>query len=165
MTDTNNIQTIKTEYEKAINATLASHTQVKLQSQLAYAKAIEHGKQTGDWFCFSDFINKLLNNNIAKGRHLFNIMKATNNNFTYNLTTKSIKQKEGFDKNATVILSDIWADNLTEVEKQTKAFTDESFKKSLLVLLKKAYKNGFTDDKINDLFNKQKQKAVVLATD
>lgn len=139
-------------YNNAMAAALASHSTTKAQTQIAYANAVAHGSEFGDWFLLADFINTCLKNHIATGSHLSKVLKTTNNGLVYNVAKKSIKQADEFDKTKTITIQNIWSSEFVDkTTKQMQAFTADTFVELLKKLFARATKNNIADDDIKSM--------------
>ena len=156
MTNTkeNNTDTLKQAYTLAINNVISKHFEVKQASQEAYTLAVKHGLQFNDWYLLADFINKMLENKITVGVHLFNILKATNKGLVYYPKEKKIKQGKNFIKEETLILSNIWDNAFTgRKEKQESIFNEDTFILRINNLIKKAIKQDLNKTKLKEALN------------
>ena len=154
MTNTNTNDTLKQAYTQAINTVINKHFEVKQASQEAYTLAVKHALQFNDWFLLADFINKMLENKITVGLHLFNILKATNKGLVYYPKEKKIKQGKNFIKEETLILSNIWDNAFTgKKEKQESVFNEDTFILRINNLIKKAIKEDLNKNKLKEALN------------
>ena len=146
-------------YNNYMQIVLTSHGQVKINTNLAYQEAVKHGINFGDWYLLADFITKMLINNVMTAKHLFNILKNTNDKLIYNRSKASIKQGKDFDKNNTVIIEELWTDQLTESKKQASIiFDSQKLTTAIQNLIKKAVKNNITKKKIKNLLIAESKK-------
>lgn len=139
-----------TQFDDLLDSVVKNHDKIKTNVFDLYSYAVNHAKESGDWSVLARLFVKLLKNKICSPVHLANVLKNTNSNLAFYYVKERIKQKEGFDKNATCIC-DFWS--FTESEKKVQAaFNDEKLLASLKNLIKKAIKNNIDKAVIQEKF-------------
>lgn len=139
-----------TQFDNLLDSVIKNHDKLKSNIFDLYSYAVNHAIQSGDWSVLARLFVKLLKNKICSPVHLANVLKNTNPNLTFYVVKERIKQKDGFDKNATCVC-DFWS--FTESEKKMQAaFDDEKLLASIKNLIKKALKNNIEKSVIQEKF-------------
>lgn len=143
---------IRLDFGRCLSGAVRSGATFKKNAQIAYEKAVVYGINTDNHSLLTRFFHTMNENKLIPTRALYDIIKNTNKDFTYNKETKALKQGKDFSKDNTIILQDIFSIGKESIEKVF------SLENAVGSLLKRAIKNGFSIESIMTEIEKQKTK-------